>query len=360
MPSPSPRRRRFVPRRSHKVGQAPGTVVPGETAASGPVRVTVTDYGPSHLEEGALETADAASAYRGTDSVSWINVTGVHDADAVEELGQRFGLHPLVLEDVVDTHQRPKLEDYDDYLFLVVKMLGTGRAGQVEEEQVSLVLGPGWVVSFQEREGDVFDPVRERIRADKGRIRRMGADYLAYALLDALVDHYFVVLERLGDWLESVEEGLAEDPDREIPAQIHRLKREILLFRKAAWPLREVTSVLQREETSRITPPVRVFVRDVYDHTVQVIDTAETLRDMAAGIRDTYLTTVSNRTNEVMKVLTVVASVFIPLTFVAGVYGMNFQHMPELGWRWGYPATLALMAVIALGMTVYFRVRDWI
>jgi magnesium transporter len=324
------------------------------------VGLRVTDYGPDGVDERDLDGAEDARPYRDAPGVSWVDVTGVHDGGMVEEIGSAFGLHPLVLEDVVNTHQRPKLEDYEDYVYMVVKMLTATESGTVEEEQVSIVLGPGWVISFQERPGDVFDPVRERIRTGKGRIREMGPDYLAYALLDALVDHYFVVLERLGDRVERVEEDVVRDPREETVGRIHRLKREILLFRKAAWPLREVTSALHREDTSQVTERVGVFVRDVYDHTVQVIDTAETLRDLVAGMLDTYLTGVSNRMNEVMKVLTVMASIFIPLTFVAGVYGMNFEHMPELGRPWAYPAVLSLMGLVAGGMVVYFRRRGWI
>ena len=351
--------RRLTPRKSHKLGMAPGSVVPVEAPELERVRISVMDYGPEEVEAREVSDVEECLTFRDSPSVSWINVTGLHDAAVVERLGRHFGLHPLVLEDLVNTEHRPKLEDYEGYLFLVVKML-TARDREVVDEQVSLVLGPGWVLSFQEREGDVFDPVRQRIRAGKGRIRSMGADYLAYALVDAVVDHYFVVLEKLGDWVQAEEAEVVKDPDEETVHRIHRLKRELLLMRKAVWPMREVTSTLQREETSLVSSEVTVFARDAYDHTIQVIDTVETLRDLTSGMLDTYLTSVSNRMNEVMKVLTVMASIFIPLTFVAGVYGMNFENMPELSQPWGYPAVLLLMAVVAVGMVIGFRARDWI
>lgn len=351
--------RRLTPRKSHKLGLSPGSVVPVEAPELESVRITVTDYGPEEVEEREVSDVEECLAFRDSPSVTWINVTGLHDAAVVERLGRHFGLHPLVLEDLVNTEHRPKLEDYEGYLFLVVKML-TARDREVVDEQVGLVLGPGWVLSFQEREGDVFDPVRQRIRAGKGRIRSMGADYLAYSLVDAVVDHYFVVLEKLGDWVQDEEAEVVKDPDEETVHRIHRLKRELLLMRKAVWPMREVTSALQREETSLVSAEVTFFARDAYDHTIQVIDTVETLRDLTAGLLDTYLTSVSNQMNEVMKVLTIMASIFIPLTFVAGVYGMNFENMPELSQPWGYPAVLLLMGVVAVGMVIGFRARDWI
>lgn len=353
--------RRFVPRRSHKTGLAPGSVVPVEAPEAGPVRLSVMEYGPEGVRERADVPPEECRDLTDPADVAWLNVDGLHDATTVEEVGRIFGLHPLSLEDAVNTGQRPKLEDYDDYLFLVVKMLTWSRdRGEVEEEQVSLAVGSGWVVSFQERPGDVFDPVRERIRSGRGRIRTLGADYLAYALVDAVVDHYFVVLERLVDRVAAAEARLVEDPDEETLREIHALKRELIHLRRSVWPAREVTAKLTREDTSMVTDRVRVFTRDVHDHSVQVIETTEALRDAVGGMLDTYLSTASNRMNEVMQVLTVMATIFIPLTFIAGVYGMNFENMPELQWPWAYPAVMGIMGGAAVIMLVYFRRRGWL
>ena len=352
---------RFVPRKSHKAGLAPGSLVPVEVETHEPVRLTLTEYGPDDLSERSWADLDEVAEPDPSVAVRWLNVDGLQQVEVVEELGRRRGLHPLVQEDVVNTHQRPKLEAYEEHLYLVLKMLTFDRERrQIEEEQVSLVVGSGWLISFQERPGDVFEPVRERLRANRGRIRRMGSDYLAYALVDALVDHYFVVLEEIGDWVDDVEEELLEGPDEGTMHQLHRLKRELILFRKMARPVRELVAGLGREDTRHVTPEVRVFVRDVYDHVVQILDTVDTLRDLVGGMLDTYLSAVSNRMNEVMMVLTVMASIFIPLTFIAGIYGMNFQWMPELGWKWSYPVALGAMALIAGFMLSWFRRREWI
>lgn len=352
---------RFTPSKSHKVGLPPGSLVPVEVSSAEAVRMHVLEYDRDELREREPASPEEIPQLRDPPAVTWLNVDGLHDLELLQAIGQRFGLHPLVLEDIVNTGHRPKSEEFDDYLFVVLKMLTFDPARQhLEDEQVSLVVGPGFVLTFQERAGDVLDPVRERIRGAKGRIRGMGPDYLAYSLMDAILDHYYVVLERVGEWIEELEAELVEDPTTATMREIHRLKRELLLFRKAVWPVREVAAALLREENGIVDPEVRPFVRDLYDHAVQLIDTGETLRELASGMLDTYLSSVSNRMNEIMKVLTVMASIFIPLTFVAGVYGMNFERMPELGWRWGYPAVLGLMAVIGGGMAAYFRARDWI
>ncbi|HKK26636.1 MAG TPA: magnesium/cobalt transporter CorA [Gemmatimonadota bacterium] len=352
--------RRFIKRRRHKVGLPPGSLVPVEVPTGDRVTMTVMDFEGDRLEEREIQTVEECLPFRDSPTVTWLNVTGLHDMELIASLGAEFGLHPLVMEDLVNTEQRPKLEDFQDYLFMVVKMITfSEERREVEDEQVSLILGPRFVLSFQERPGDLFESVRERIRGGRGRIRTMGSDYLAYALVDAVVDHYFVVLEGLGEWIERLEEEVVTDPDPQTMGEIHRLKREMLLLRKATWPMREMVSALGREGTSIVTAPVRVYVRDVYDHTIQVLDTGETLRDIISGLLDTYLSSVSNRMNEIMKVLTIMASIFIPLTFVAGVYGMNFQHMPELALTWAYPACLGLMAVIGGGLVVYFKRKGW-
>jgi magnesium transporter len=293
--------------------------------------------------------------------VTWINVDGLHQVEVIEKLGECYGLHPLVLEDILNTDQRPKMEDYGEYIYIVLRDLDySDKSNEIEGEQISLIVGSNFVFSFQEREGDTFDPIRDRIRNNKGRIRKMGADHLAYALLDSIVDNYFIILEKLGEKIEWLEEKLVTDPTRETLQGIHHLKRELLFLRKGVWPLREVINGLARGESSLVTEPTRIYLRDVYDHTIQTIDTIETYRDMVSGMLDIYLSSVSNRLNSVMKVLTIIATIFMPLTFLAGVYGMNFKFMPELEWRWGYPLVWLIMAGIGISMLIYFRRKKWL
>ena len=265
------------------------------------------------------------------------------------------------MEDIVHTGQRPKLEDYGSHLFVVLRMLRWNEeTRQIDDEQVSFAIGPSWVLSFQERKGDVFDPIRDRLLSDRGRIRKLGPDYLAYALVDAIVDHYFSILEALGERIESLGEEMAQNPRPQELEAIRHSKRELLFMRKSVWPLREVLSSLQRAETDLLRDSTVPYLRDVYDHTIQIIDTVETFRDMLSGLTDLYMSSVSNRMNEVMKVLTIIATIFIPLSFVAGLYGMNFDFMPELHWRYGYFAVLGLMLAIGIGMLLYFRRRKWL
>jgi magnesium transporter len=282
--------------------------------------------------------------------------------EAVEKLGNCFGLHPLVLEDILNTDQRPKMEIYGDYVYIVLKMLyGSDPRRLVETEQVSLILGSNFVISFQEgTEGDVFDPVRERIRSGKGFIRKMGSDYLAYSLIDMIVDNYFIILERLGERIELLEEELVVHPTTKTIQEIQKFKNETILVRRVVWPLREVISGLGRKESPLIKETTEIYLRDVYDHTVQVMDTIEVYREMLSGMLDIYLSSVSNRLNSVMKVLTIIATIFMPLTFIAGIYGMNFKYMPELEWRWGYPAVWLIVAVIGISMLIYFKKKKWL
>ena len=352
---------RLIKKRSRKAGLPPGTLVHiGEQKAE-QVRITVIDYDEARFQEEEIETVEECFLFKDKPTVTWINVDGIHEIEVLELLGDCFGLHPLVLEDILNTDQRPKLEDFGDYLFVVLKTFSyNDQSDEVESEQISLVLGPSFVMSFQERAGDVFNPIRERIRSNKGRIRRMGADYLAYSLLDSIVDSYFIVLEQVGEQVEFLEEELVTNPTPETLQTIHNLKREMIFLRKSVWPLREVIGALERGESSLIREPTWIYLRDVYDHTIQVIDTIETFRDMISGMLDIYLSSVSNRMNEVMKVLTIIATIFIPLTLVAGIYGMNFQYMPELGWRWGYPVVWLVMLAIGVVMLVYFRRKKWL
>jgi len=344
-----------------KMGLPPGTLVHVGEKKAEKVRISIIDYDEAHVEEKEAKSVEECFPFKDKPSVTWINVDGLHEVNLIEQLGAHFGLHPLLLEDILHTEQRPKLEDHEAYLFVVLKMFYyNGEAREIEAEQVSLILGPNFVISFQEREGDVFKYVRERIRNSKGRIRKVGADYLAYALIDAIVDNYFIILEKLGETIESLEEELVTNPMPDTLQTIHHLKREMIFLRKSVWPLREVISALDRGESPLIQESTDVYLRDLYDHTIQVIDSVETFRDMVSGMLDIYLSSVSNKMNEVMKVLTIIATIFIPLTFIAGIYGMNFQYMPELGWRWGYPAVWFVIGTILIVMLVYFRRKKWL
>ncbi|MCJ7693106.1 MAG: magnesium/cobalt transporter CorA, partial [Sedimentisphaerales bacterium] len=299
--------------------------------------------------------------FKTTPTVTWINIDGLHDIQVIEKIGKNFDFHPLILEDILNTGQRPKFEDFENYIFIVLKMLTYDDDEEtIKSEQVSMILGHNFVISFQEIQGDVFENIRERIRTAKGRIRKMSCDYLLYTLLDAIVDNYFAIMEKFGEKIESLEEQLVSDPDEKILQKIHSMKRELISLRKSVWPLRELVSGLQRSESELISEPTIIYFRDVYDHTIQVIDTVETFRDMVSGMLDIYLSSISNRMNAVMKVLTIIATIFIPLTFVAGIYGMNFKFMPELEWKWGYFIVLIIMAVAAAAMLIYFRRKKWL
>ena len=350
----------FIKRTSKKAGLAPGTVIYVGDKKTERVAIRVIDYDEKNFEENDLNTVDECFSYQHKPIVTWINIDGIHQVDLIEALGKNFGLHPLILEDIVHTEQRPKMEDFEEYLFIVFKMLFYDQENQIKSEQFSLVLGADYIITFQEREGDVFNHVRERLRKGKGRIRKMGPDYLAYALIDAIVDNYFIVLEKIGEEIESLEEELVTDPRPETLHAIHHLKKELIFLRKSVWPLREMISALQRSESSLIQDKTTVFLRDVYDHTIQVIDVIETFRDMVSGMLEVYLSSVSNKMNEVMKVLTIIATIFMPMTFIAGVYGMNFKFMPELEWHWGYPAVWSFILFLGVIMLVYFRKKRWL
>ncbi len=352
---------RIVKGRAKKAGLPPGTVVyVGEKKGEG-VKIRIINYAEAYFEEKEAKDVEECFPFKDKPSVTWINIDGVHRVDMVEKIGKHFDLHPLVLEDLVNTEQRPKIEDFLDYVFIVLRMLHYDeKERETKAEQVSLVLGPNWVISFQESEGDVFDSIRERIRSAKGRIRKMGADYLVYALVDAVVDNYFMILEKIGEEVEGIEDELVTNPAPETLQTIHDLKRQMIYLRKSVWPLREVISRLERWESPLIQKSTDIYLRDVYDHTIQVIDAIETFRDMLSGMLDIYLSSVSNRMNEVMKVLTIIATIFIPLTLVAGLYGMNFKYMPELEWFWGYPFVLGVMLTIGVSMVIYFRRKKWL
>ncbi len=354
-------------KRLKKSGLPPGTLVyVGEQKVEA-VKISYLDYDEQNFREKQVSNIEECFPFKATPTVTWINIDGLHDVEVIEKLGKQFELHPLILEDILHTEQRPKYEDFDKYIFIVLRMLQYNEQIQdIESEQVSLILGKNFVISFQERVGDVFDYIRERLRNAKGRIRKMGPDYLAYALLDAIVDSYFSILEKVGERIESMEEQLVANPTEKTLHQIHTMKREMISLRKSVWPLREVISGVQRSESSLISETTGLYLRDVYDHTIQVIDTVESFRDMVSGMLDIYLSSISNKMNAVMKVLTIIATIFIPLTFIAGIYGMNFNpekspwNMPELNWYWGYPVVWLVMAVVLVIMLVYFRRKKWL
>ena len=339
----------------------PGSLVHiGETPA-GAVSIELIGYDPATFEKQSFQTVDDCLPHLERPGITWVNVEGVHNVDIIRQLGEQFALHPLVLEDIVNTVQRPKIEDYDSYLFIVLRMLRPTGGGEFTSEQISMVLGPSHLFTFQEGiQGDVFDTVRERIRNGKGKIRGMGADYLAYALIDAIVDNYFSVLEDLGERIINLEEELTLAPDKATLIEINTIKQEIIFLRKAVWPLREAVSFMERGDSHLLSPATRLYFRDVYDHTVQVIDTVETYRDLLSGMLDLYLSSISNRINEVMKFLTVIGTIFMPLTFLVGVYGMNFKHMPELEWHNGYFLLWGLMIALSIAMIIYFRRKRWL
>lgn len=370
----------LVERRSDSVGLPPGAL-PAPIEGARPPVVTAFQYGPDSVEEAAGLSPAEARAFADRPGVAWINVDGLADTDTIAAFGEAFGLHPLVVEDIVRTTQRPKMEVYEDHVFVVVRAVRPTDVtpddaycklpAELEGhfiEQVSFVLGPDFVLTFQEDEADqadVFDALRARIRTGAGRIRSAGADYLLSALLDLVVDHTFVTLERMGDATETLESLALDRPDPSVQATISALRRETALVRRAVWPLRDVLTALVRDDAPLIEADTRPYLRDVHDHLVQAVEVLESLREVLASVADLYLSAVGTRQNEVMKVLAVISTIFLPLTFVAGVYGMNFDpdasplNMPELRWVYGYPFSLALMLAIAAGMVVFFRKRGW-
>lgn len=352
---------KFIRRRAKKPGLAPGTLIHVGEKKTEETKVTLIKYDEASFQEKEVKGIEDCFSLEDARTTKWVNLDGVHQVETIARIGNHYNLHPLTLEDILNTDQRPKMDDYEDYIYVVLKMFFYDEdQHELMAEQVSIIFRPGLVISFQEKEGDVFEPIRERMRNTKSKIIKHGSDYLAYALIDAIVDHYFVVLERIGERIEVLQEQLVEQPDNQVLRDIHQLKREIVFLRRAAWPLREVINRMEREESPLIQGTTVVYLRDVYDHIMQVIDTIETFREMTSGMIDIYLTSISNRMNEVMKVLTIIATIFIPLTFIVGVYGMNFHYMPELEWHWGYYTVLLVMAAIAGAMIVYFKKKRWI
>lgn len=348
--------------RAKKIGLPPGSLIHTGEPGSAPVAITLVDYDRDTLEERQVRTIEECFPFRERPTVTWIDIDGLHQVENIRKLGDEFGIHPLFLEDILNPNQRPKLEDHETYLYIVLKMLVyDGQLHRIEEEQLSLILGENYVISLQEKANDpVLNPVRERLRSGKGRLRRMGADYLAYTLLDTVVDNYFVALEEFGDYVDDLEEKVLACSAQEILVDIQRARRDVLLLRRTLWPLRELLNSLQKSESERIDSETRLYLKDVHDHVAQIIDEVEAYRETITQLGHVYLSNLSNQMNQVMKVLTVFAAIFIPLTFIVGVYGMNFAYMPELKWPWAYPVLWLLMLGLGAGMFYYFYRKKWL
>jgi magnesium transporter len=330
-------------------------------------KIKIINYDAKNITETEITKPEECIPFKGKTTVSWINICGLKNIDMIEKICKLYDLHPLIIEDILDTEQRPKIDVFENYIFITMKLnLYDKDTKSLRIEQISLILGNNFVITFQEKPSDVFKPAHERLLNSQNRIRQLGADYLAYALIDTVVDNYFHIIEAIGDVIEDVEENVITDPTPKTMRAIHTLKREIIYLRKSVWPLREIINNLQRKTSSLISEETDFHFRDVYDHIIQVIDSVETYRDLLAGILDLYVSGISNRMNEIMKVLTIFAAIFIPLTFIAGLYGMNFNHakspfnMPELNWYFGYPFALGIMAIVAIVMLIFFRKKKWL
>ena len=342
------------------LGLSPGTVVYIGSKTDSDLYINVLDFNQDFIEEKELNTIEDAFPFIDTDPVSWININGLNNTEAIEKIGSHYQLHPLIIEDIANTHQRPKIEEYEHYIFVALKMLYFDTNENLSVEHISLILGNNYVMSFQETEGDVFDPIRERLRTKKGRIRSMGNDYLLYSLMDAIVDNYFNLIEIMGEKIENLEDSLFDhESNTEITQDIQDLKKEILKIRRAVFPLREVVNHLVKGEHPLLTEKTQLYLRDLYDHIIQTSENIELQREMIWGLMDMYMSTISNKMNEVMKVLTIIATVFIPLTFIAGIYGMNFKYMPGLEYPYGYFILLGVMILIFIGMLFYFKRKKW-
>ena len=344
-----------------KAGLAPGTLVHTAEKKTERTAVRALDYGRDTLDEREMLDPEECRAFKDSPAMTWIRVEGIHETEVLRKLGEVFGIHSLVLEDILHTEQRPKVEDYDDYLYVVLKvLLYDGQEKRVSVEQISIVLGRNFVLTFEEKDRGLFTPIIKRIRESKGRFRSRGVDYLFYALVDVIVDHYFVVLEHLGEDVEELEEEVIENPTPEVMRRVFDARVNMLVMRRALFPLRDLTNLLVREDFALIGEEVEVYFRDVYDHAIQLIETVEVSRDMVQNMADLYLSVINNRMNEIMKVLTLIATIFIPLTFIASIYGMNFEFMPELHWRYGYPIVMGSIVAVCAVLHWRFRRAGWI
>jgi len=349
-------------KRGSKVGLAPGTLVHIGEKKVEKIRINIVAYNAEKIVEKEIDSVEECLNFKDKPGLNlWINVTGLDQTDIIENVGSYFDIHPLTLEDILNTGQRPKMEDYESYVYTVLKMmLLDTKNDDITIDQISIIFGYNYILSFQEREDDVFNPLRERLKNPASRLRKSGVDYLAYGLIDAVIDNYFLILEHFGEAIEELEDELVVQPSPETLRTIQKYRRNMIIIRKSVWPLRELINGMQKIESEIIKDNTRIYLRDIYDHTIQVIDSVEDFRDILSSMIDVYLSSLSNKMNDIMKVLTVIATIFIPLTFIAGVYGMNFKYMPELDSRWGYPAVLLFMAILGTSMLAYFRKKKWV
>lgn len=345
---------------TQKTGLPPGSLVHMSKLKSEEVSISVVKYNSKTVIEASPNKIETALKSISPTAVTWININGINKADIIEKIGNALDIHPLVLEDIMTARQRPKFEEHDKYLFIVLRVMYYTEKGNQIDEQISMLLGKNYVITFQETNGNVFRPVKERLEAEKGRIRRHGPDFLAYSLMDAIVDNYFIVADALGERSESIETDLLRQHDEKIMEKIFKVKSDLSLLKKAIWPLRDLVSKIEKHESKLITKITKVYLRDIQDHTVQIIDTVEMMRDRNSSMADIHLSNMSNKMNEVMKVLTIIATIFIPLTFITGLYGMNFDYMPEIHSPLGYPIVIGVMIVLAGIMLLYFKRKKWI
>jgi len=349
-------------KRGSKVGLEPGTLVHIGEKKVEKVKIKIVVYDSEKIVEKELDSIDECIPFNDQPGTNfWLNVDGLDKIEVIEKIGSCFNIHPLTLEDILNTGQRPKMEDYESYVYTVLKMMILDKEkDEIIIDQISIIFGCNYIISFQEREVDVFSPLRERLKNPASHLRKNGVDYLAYCLIDAVIDNYFLILEHFGDEIEEFEDQLLIRSSPETIKVIQRYRRDMITLRKSLWPLRELISGMQRIESEIIKDTTRFYLRDIYDHTIQVIDSVEDYRDILSSMVDIYLSSLSNKMNDIMKVLTVIATIFIPLTFVAGVYGMNFENMPELHWRWGYPTVMLFMALLGTTMFAYFKKKKWV
>jgi magnesium transporter len=356
-----PRRQRSRGKsRSAKAGLPPGALIHIGKQREEAVTIDLIEFSEERVTETEVKDISGLRICTDPGCVSWVNVNGIHDPEVIRNVGEVFGIHSLVLEDVLNTDHRPKVEPFEDHVFFTMKMMWFEADGNLEAEQVSIIFGNHYVISFQERKGDLFDPTRERIRQNTGVVRKKGADFLVYRLIDIVVDNYFIIMERFDEKLDDLEERITADTEGDHMAEIQEVKREMLRLRRALLPLREAVSALEKGVSGLVIKNNQKYFKDVHDHLVQLADSLESNREVIAMLMDLYLANMNNRMNNVMKVLTVVSTVFMPLTFIAGIYGMNFEYMPELGWPWAYFAVLGLMAGIGVMMLVFFRRKKWL
>jgi magnesium transporter len=348
-------------RSSSKIGLPPGTVVHIGEQKIEKIKVTLTEYNQERYNTFELKTVEEIIPHAHTQDVTWTNICGLHETDVIKSLGEKFNIHPLVVEDILNTETRPKIELTENYIFVAMKLLTYNNTKlAIESEQVSLILGENFVLTFLEKSDGVFSPIQNRIANTVGRVRKNGPDYLFYALMDVVIDNYFMLLEKTEENIEALDDEVIRTSDKSQIEKIYNLKNQLLLLRKSIWPLREIFSGLLREEPELIHPATLPYLRDLLDHTIYVNETIELQREMTNGLMEVYLSMMSNKMNEVMKLLTIIATIFIPLTFLAGIYGMNFEFMPELGWRWAYFVVWGIMIIVTIIMLTYFRRKKWI